>query len=300
MSSTLRARTTGLLRLSRWKEHLPSTVPATLLGVNMALGARFESSELDWHVPVIVVANVLAVTFAFMVNDIEDAPDDARDLSRGSLNAVTSGAVTPRDGWRASAVVAALALALFAWAGGAALAVGATVIGLGFLYSWRRVRLKAIPVVDLLAHLLMLGVLLFLTGYFTYDRSLGRMWLAAAGVGLLSAYGQLYNQLRDYHMDRAAGLWNTASVLGQRTTRRLMVVCLWGAAGSLAATVLLGLWPLWLVPVTLAMVPLMIVFRSRTDLRGTQTVDASGRVQFSAMVFANAIILLWFFESVMH
>jgi 4-hydroxybenzoate polyprenyltransferase len=300
VSSTLQARTSGLLRLSRWKEHVPSTMPATLLGANMALGSRFESVGPDWHVPVIVAANVLAVTFAFMVNDIEDAPDDARDRARGALNAVASGAITPRDAWRASGVVAALALALFAWAGGVALAVGATTIGLGFLYSWRGVRLKAIPVVDLLAHLLMLGVLLFLAGYFTYDRSLGRIWLVAVGVGLLSAYGQLYNQLRDYDVDRAAGLRNTASILGWRATRRLMVVCLWGAVVSLAATPLLGLWPLWLVPVTLAMLPLTVIFRSRTDLRGTRTIDVSGRIQLSAMVLANVIMLLWFFETVIR
>jgi len=300
VSSTLQARTTGLIRLSRWKEHVPSTVPATLLGVNMALGLRGAPARPDWHIAVIVAANVLAVTSAFMVNDIEDAPDDARDPARGALNAVTSAAITPRDGWRASAIVGALALALFAWAGGAALTVGATTIGLGFLYSWRGVRLKAIPVVDLLAHLLMLSVLLFLAGYFTYDRSPGRIWLVAVSVGLLSAYGQLYNQLRDFDMDRAAGLRNTASLLGRQRTQRLMAVCLGGAVASLAATVLLGLWPLWLLPVSLALLPLMVVFRSRTDLRGTPIIDVSGRAQFSALVFANVIILLWLFENVIH
>lgn len=300
VSSTLQARTTGLLRLSRWKEHVPSTVPATLLGVNMALGLRGAPARPDWRVAVVVAANVLAVTFAFMVNDIEDAPDDARDPARGALNAVTSAAIASRDGWRASGVVGALALALFAWAGGPVLAVGATTIGLGFLYSWRHVRLKAVPGVDLLAHLLMLSVLLFLAGYFTYDRWPGKTWLVAVSVGLLSAYGQLYNQLRDFDMDRAAGLRNTASLLGRQRTQRLMAVCLWGAVAGLAATVVLSLWPRWLVPVTLAMLPLMVVFRSRTDLRGTQTVDISGRVQFSALVFANVIVLLWLFEKVIQ
>jgi hypothetical protein len=33
---TLQTRAAGLLRLSRWKEHILFTVPATLLGVNMA------------------------------------------------------------------------------------------------------------------------------------------------------------------------------------------------------------------------------------------------------------------------
>jgi 4-hydroxybenzoate polyprenyltransferase len=289
---TLRARAPGLLKLSRWKEHLPFTVPATLLGVNMAT-----HYTPDWRVPIVVLANVLAVTFAFMVNDIEDASDDARDPQRGARNAVTCGEISPRDGWRISVVLGGLALALFAWAGWAVCAVGTLTVGLGFLYSWRGVRLKAVPVVDLLAHLLMLSVLLFLAGYFAYDHSPGAVWLVAVSVGLLSAYGQLYNQLRDYETDRAAGLRNTASVLGRRATRRLMVACLGGAVVSLAATVMIGLWPLWLVPVTLAMSPLVLVFRPATDMRGTQAIDASGRLQLGAMVLANVVIMLWLFEN---
>jgi 4-hydroxybenzoate polyprenyltransferase len=299
-SPTLRARASGLLKLSRWKEHLPFTVPATLLGVNMAANYRPERVTPDWRVPIVVLANILAVTFAFMVNDIEDAPDDARDPQRGVRNAVTRAEISPRDGWRASVVVGGLALALFAWAGWAACVIGALTVGLGFLYSWRGVRLKAVPVIDIVVHLLMLSVLLFLAGYFAYDHSPGTVWLVAVSVGLLSAYGQLYNQLRDYEMDRAAGLRNTASILGRRATRRLMVACLGGAVVSLAATVVIGLWPLWLVPVTLAMSPLVLVFRSGTDMRGTQAIDASGRLQVGALVLANVIIMLWLFENVVN
>jgi len=147
---------------------------------------------------------------------------------------------------------------------------------------------------------LMLSVLLFLAGYFAYARSPGNVWWVAVSVGLVSAYGQLYNQLRDYEADRAAGLRNTASLLGRQATRRLMVACLGGAALSLAATVVIGLWPLWLVPVAVALSPLVLVFHPGTDMRGTQAVDASGRLQPGAMALANVIVMLWLIETMIH
>jgi 4-hydroxybenzoate polyprenyltransferase len=298
LNPTSRARAEGLLRLSRWKEHVPFTVPATLLGVNMAVRSHSGPLVPDWRVPVILAADILAVTFAFMVNDIEDAPDDARDVERGARNAVVSAAISRRDGWRASAVVGGVALALFAWVGWAALAVGALTVSLGFLYSWRGVRLKAVPVLDVLAHLLMLSVLLFVAGYVTYDHLPGNIiWLVAASAGLLSAYGQVYNQLRDYEMDRAAGLRNTASVLGRQRAQWLMHACLAGSGIGFAATVLIGLWPQWLIPATLVMSPLVLVFRRGTDMRGTWAADASGRLQVGAMAAANVVVVLWLFEN---
>jgi 4-hydroxybenzoate polyprenyltransferase len=294
---TLRARAGGLLRLSRWKEHLPFTVPATLLGVDMAVRSHAGPVTPGWRVPVILIADILAVTFAFMVNDIEDAPDDARDVERGARNAVACAVISRRDGWRASAVVGGVALALFARVGWAALAVGVLTIGLGFLYSWRGVRLKAVPILDILAHLLMLSVLLFVAGYVAYDRPPGGVWPVAASVGLLSAYGQLYNQLRDFEMDRAVGLRNTASILGRQRARRLMYACLVGSGIGFVATVMIGLWPRWLVPATLVMSPLVLVFRSGADMRGTWASDASGRFQLGAMLGANVVVVLWLFEN---
>jgi 4-hydroxybenzoate polyprenyltransferase len=155
------------------------------------------------------------------------------------------------------------------------------------------VRLKALPVVDVIAHALMLSTLLFLAGYLTVDAAPRQAWWAAAGVGLISAYGQLYNQLRDYALDRAAGLHNTASVLGVRGTRLAMYVCLGGAALCLGLTVVMGLWPLWLVIVPVVSAPLALRWHSTTDMRGTAALDVSGRWQARAMWIAAAAMLVW-------
>jgi 4-hydroxybenzoate polyprenyltransferase len=277
----------GWLRLTRWPEHIPFTIPATLAGINMARGMA------DWRIPLVLVANILAVTFAFMVNDIEDAPDDARESHRAARNAITCGEITLRRAWWASAGIAALAWVLFAMLSRAAFAAGTLTILLGWLYSWRTVRLKAWPIFDVVSHALMLSALLFLAGYLAYDSAPGRAWFVALGVGLISAYGQLYNQLRDNTMDRAAGLHNTASVLGPRYTLIAMYACLIGAAISLGLTVIMGLWPLWLALIPVGIVPFALRRHSGADMRGTAALDLTGQWQGRAMLIANVMMLIW-------
>jgi 4-hydroxybenzoate polyprenyltransferase len=282
---------TGLLRLSRWKEHLLFTVPVTLLGVNMAI--QHTAASLDWRVPVILAANILAVTCAFMVNDVEDALDDARDPNRAIRNPVACGEISRGAGWLAGIMVSLAALALYAGVGRGVWGIGAAIVALAYLYSWRVVRLKARPIVDILSHVLMLSSLLFLAGYFAYDTSPRNSWLVALGVGLVSAYGQLYNQLRDYDIDRAAKLRNTGSFLGPQNVQRGMYACIGLAVLCLALTVIMGLWPLWLIGIPILMAPVIFLFRPSTDMRGSPAVDASGRIQLGLIVMANVVTLVW-------
>lgn len=288
----LRGQIAGLVRLTRWDEHVLFTIAATLSGVNLAI-YHHASIIPDWRLIVVTAANVLAVMFAFIVNDIEDAADDAQDAARGARNAITTGVVAPRTGWGLAGVMAALALILFAAVNRRAGMIGAATVALGFLYSWRGVRLKALPVVDVLSHVLMLSALLFLAGYTAYDPAVERIWLVTASVALISAYGQLYNQLRDYEVDRAAGLHNTASLLGKRCTQSLMYAVLGVAAVCLVITVVTGLWPLWLLLVPVGLSPLMWLVRFETDMRGTAAIDTSGRLQLGAMWIAVLTLLVW-------
>lgn len=284
-------RARALLRLTRWAEHVPFTLAATLLGANMA--AHHAEVALDGRVLTVLAANALAVTFAFMVNDLADAPDDARDPARAARNAVASGALTARTGWAVSGAVAGAALALYAALPAPAALTGGVTLLLGLLYSWRPVRLKARPIADVIAHLLMLSALLVLAGYLAFDAAPGRVWWVVAAAGLISAYGQLYNQVRDDAQDRAAGLRNTTALLGTARARIAMRACLGAAGMLLALTALLGLWPLWLGAVLAALAVPVFLWRRGTDMRGTAAIDATGRLQLGAMLAACAAMLVW-------
>lgn len=281
----------AIVCLSRWREHVPFTLAATWLGANMA--AYHAGAALDGRLGMVTLANILAVTFAFMVNDVADAPDDARDPLRAARNAVSSGALTARAAWLIAGAVGALALALYTLLSSLALLTGAATLGLGFLYSWRRVRLKAWPVLDVIAHALMLSALLTLTGYLAFDAAPGHVWWVILMTGLISAYGQLYNQVRDADQDRVAGLHNTTWLLGTGRARALIVVCLGAAGGLLALTAMGGLWPLWLAPLAGVLLVPVLLWPCPTDMRGSAALDLSGRLQLGTMLVAVALMVVW-------
>jgi 4-hydroxybenzoate polyprenyltransferase len=287
----LRTQIRGLIRLTRWKEYVPFVVPLTILGALLA--ARPNDIQLDWRLIVVTLANILAVAYAFMINDIEDAPDDARDPARAARNPISTGEIGVRIGYAACRIVAAITLILYALGGAWALGIGIVTLLLSHLYSWKPVRLKAWPVTDVVSHSLMLSGLLLLAGYFTYHTQPGIVWFVAASVTLVSVSGQLSNQLRDFEMDKAAGLYNTAIVLGEINTRRVMYLAIGFAAACMLAAIFQGAFPFWLGIVLLLSIPVSMLFRSQTDMRGGVAVDISGGLQMQTLVVANLTIAVW-------
>lgn len=290
-TNSLQAQLRGLVRLTRWKEYVPFVIPLTILGALLA--ARPQNALLDWRLIVVTLANILAVAYAFMINDIEDAPDDARDPARAARNPISTGEIGVRIGYAACRIVAAVTLIFYALGGPWAFVIGVVTLLLSHFYSWRPVRLKAWPVTDILSHSLMLSGLLLLAGYFTYHTEPGIVWFVAASVTLVSVYGQLYNQLRDFEMDKAAGLFNTAIVLGEPRTRVVMYATIGLAAVCLIAAIVQGVFPLWLGVVLLISIPISIFVSPKTDMRGGEAVEISGGLQIQGLVVANLTIAAW-------
>jgi 4-hydroxybenzoate polyprenyltransferase len=289
--TTLMGQIRGLIRLTRWREYVPFVIPLTILGALLA--ARPNHILLDWRLLAVTAANVLAVAYAFMINDIEDAPDDARDPARAARNPITSGEIGVRMGYAACRLVAGVTLILYALGGEWAFLIGVATLLLSHLYSWRPVRLKAWPVTDIVSHSLMLSGLLLLAGYFTYHTQPGIVWFVAASVTLVSVYGQLYNQLRDFEMDKAAGLWNTAIILGEANAKRVMYLTVGLAGVCMLAAIVQGAFPLWLGLVLLVSVPVSMLIRPRGDMRGGEAADISGSMQVQFVIVANMIIGVW-------
>jgi 4-hydroxybenzoate polyprenyltransferase len=287
----------GLIRLTRWKEFTLYIIPLTGLGALMATQPR--GLEIDWRLYVVMIANFLAVAYAFMINDIEDAPDDAREAERAARNPVACGEVSPRLGWLASFAVAALSLLCFAAGGSTVFVIGIITVALSHFYSWKAVRLKAYPVTDVVSHSLMLSGLLFVAGYFIYDSAPGAAWLVALAVTLISVYGQLYNQIRDYDMDVAAKLHNTAIMIGKGNAQRLMYVIVGLAVLMLIYSFVVGLIPFWIIVPPLLTLPLFMVVRSSGDARGGAAAEASGNVQMPLIIMINVAILAWLLAAVL-
>ena len=265
----------GLLKLTRFDEYVFFVIVTTLLGVASAGG------NVDWRFLVVLLANWTAVGFAFMINDIEDAPDDALSSSKINRNPVSAGLITPKTARIWTFIVGVISAALFALLGTWPFVFGLLSLILGYLYSYRGVRLKTIAFLDVLSHCLMLAGLQFLTGYFTYSTVLGRNWLwPFLFVVCISVYGELYNEIRDFEGDQAAQLRHTAIVLGSRTSHVLMLAILvLGVFSGIVSFLVIDLIPFW-VFIIMAVLALLLLLPQVLKLRrGDSSIEIQNAFQ---------------------
>lgn len=284
------AKLNAIKKLSRWRQHVPYTLPLVIAGALMA--SQHGDVLIDWRVVTVTVANVLAMTFAFMINDVVDAPDDARDPVKTASNVISQGILTVREGNVLSGGIFLLSAILFFTGGWLSFLAGLSTLVLSFLYSAPPARLKARPIVDVISHVLMLSALLMLSGYLIYDSDLGSAWWVMLAVTFASAYGQFYNQVDDFETDKLAGLKNTAMLLGKRNTQIAMSLSALLTVICFVMAIVSGIFPGWLAYVLAVTVFTLALFRWDIDMRGNET-DASGTVQRPVLISANIVVLIW-------
>lgn len=231
----------GLIRLTRYQEYLFFVIVTSLLGAATASGV------LGWKLIGVLTVNLLAVAFAFMINDVEDAPDDALDPTKLKRNPVSAADLSVRTGRLALICVAAIAGLVYALLGIWPFVSGLSCLMLAYLYSWRRVRLKSRPIVDLISHGLMLAGLQFLSAYLSFAPVPFTRWvwpfMFVVGISL---YGELFNELRDLKGDQKVGITHTVNMIGQRAAYWLMFGLLLTGISSGGVTIfVIHLIPLW-------------------------------------------------------
>lgn len=283
MNQTLK----GIAKLTRFDEYVYFVIITTLLGVASAKGF------LDWQLFILLPANWLAVGFAFMINDIEDAPDDALSPSKINRNPVSAGLITPQTARIATFIVGLVSAGLFSLLGTWPFLFGLTSLILGYLYSSRSVRLKTIAFFDVLSHCLMLAGLQFLCGYFTYTNQLNQHWLwPFIFVMSISIYGELYNEIRDLEGDRAAQLRHTAIILGDKASHILMLTSLMmGIFSGIISFIVIDLIPLWVLIIMAILAALFILPPTLKLRRSDSSMAVQGALQ-KPLERAAAIALL--------
>jgi 4-hydroxybenzoate polyprenyltransferase len=251
----IKRRIDGTIQLSRYREFLWFVLITTLLGVASSGGV------FGIRMITVLIANWLAVAFIFMINDVEDAPDDALCPHKAMRNPVASGMISHRSGWWVSILVALLSGFLYLLLGVGPTIWGWTGLLLGYVYSWKRIRLKNFPIVDFLSHGMMLAGCQFLAALQTFSPG-GYWWwpIPFCMTVSISMYGELFNELRDFHKDREAGLNHTALLVGYRPTTVLMYILL--GVGILSAIIMLiGIMivPFWVLMITLVLLICLLI-----------------------------------------
>jgi 4-hydroxybenzoate polyprenyltransferase len=238
----------GILKLSRYEDYLFAVTITTLLGI------LFSGANLVWlsllQVLLVLTSNILAVCFTFMINDIEDAPDDAMNSEKSLRNPVCTGLLSNRSAYFFTFSIALLAIISAFFLGSIPFLLQITTILLGILYSWRRIRLKSIPVLDMVSHGFMLAGLQILCGYFSFTPFQGfkaAWFIPMVFVIFISMYGELLNEVRDFETDKKAGVKHTAALIGEVNAKILMYVLL-GIAGIIViSSIMLGHVPVWFI-----------------------------------------------------
>ena len=263
MKQTIKA----LIRLARFKEFTFFVTVTTLLGVAAAGG------QFGWKFIGVWAANWLAVAFAFMINDVEDADDDALNPDKVNRNPISAGDLTPRAATIASWMVALVSAFLYLLLGFWPAVLGLTSLALGYLYSWRVIRFKNMPFIDLASHCMMLAGLQFLPGMLAFSvKEAAFDWIFPfITIVAISLYGELFNELRDLDGDLAAGLNHTASKLGYKPTYWMMMSLL--SIGLVCGAVtffVLKIIPTWVV-VTLLVLAVVFIIRPAIKARRHRT-----------------------------
>lgn len=268
----MKRRVDGLIRLSRFKEYFFFVIITTLMGVISGNG------EFGWRLVGVLFANWLSVAFAFMVNDIEDAADDALNPEKINRNPISAMHISKRLAWTASFVVAGISAFLFSLLGTWPFILGVLSLVVGLFYSWEPVRWKSKPLVDLLSHGMMLAGFQFLTGYFTFgEASFVRWFFPFQFMVCISLYGELFNEIRDLDGDMAAGLNHTGCYLGRKKTTILMWTMMGlGIIGGIISILVFKIIPLW---VFIIVAILAVLFNLRTIRRYRRGETSSVQVQ---------------------
>jgi 4-hydroxybenzoate polyprenyltransferase len=179
--------------LLRLREYLFFTLTYTLLGAAAA------QSPFGWRWVLALLANLFAVAFAFIFNQITDAPlDTLRDGESPVRNPIASGELSLAVSQINALSLLVISLILYAILGWKTLLAGLLTLAIGALYSWSGLRLKGIALLDLSAHGWLLAAPVFLAGFFAQTpQSANNLTFLLPFVLFMSLFGQLTHESRN-------------------------------------------------------------------------------------------------------
>ena len=172
----------------------------------------------------VFVANLCLTAFGYMYNDLEDAEDDYHDLEKRKRNPVSSGEITRRQSYFFNLVLVSAGLYLFSLISPLVLVLGGVFTMVGFVYSWRTLRLKSRPILDLVSHVIFLGAFQFLTTYAAFrplDLSVIPFLMIVVPFSLMN---EVIHEMKDYDVDKETKIKNTVQRFEGFDITKLLIV----------------------------------------------------------------------------
>lgn len=172
---------------------------------------------------VVFLANLFLTAFIYAFNDVEDAADDYNIPEKRRRNPVANRDLSKIQGYIISFLLLLIGLSLLVIIGALVFLFGLALVLVGFLYSWKPVRFKSMPFIDVVSHIICLGALQFLITYLTF-RPIDLFVIPFLMIILpFSLMVEVLYELRDFNVDKNTNIRNTIQRLGRFNMKKLLI-----------------------------------------------------------------------------
>ncbi len=179
---------------------------------------------LSLKTAIIFLAIFFLTAYVHAINDVEDSDDDYHVLEKRKRNPISNKDLTKKQGYLICISLSLTGLFLLLTVSFIVFSLGLTLGLLGFFYSWKPVRLKSIPVADLISHAIGLGVLQFSITYLAF-RSFDLFFIPFLIIIVpLSLITEIFHELGDFRVDKKTKIKNTIQMLGIFNTKKLTII----------------------------------------------------------------------------
>jgi len=170
-----------------------------------------------------MVTIILYLAFTFSINNCFDTKCDIHKEAKIKKNPIAAGHITFREGLVLSFCMAFTGLILsYLWFSKNCFLIYLMMLLLGGAYSVPPLRLKSVPLMDLLSHSLFFGGLLYLYGLLSNGGINLQEASLVVSVSLYSIILELRNHLDDYEADLNSETKTTVCYIGCGESRRLL------------------------------------------------------------------------------
>lgn len=207
-----------LVRLTRIQYYLPVVLLVFPLIFLISPDDFFTHKTL-----IIFLSNLFLTAFGFTFNDVEDATDDYYDFEKRKRNPISSGELTHKQSYFISFTLLSLGLFLLLFVSYYVFLLGIIFAFGGFFYSWKPLRLKSIPFVDMITHVIFLGVIQFFITYLSF-RSLD--WFVIPFLMIIIPFSlmiEIFGELKDFEVDKKTNINNTIQKFERLDIKKLVI-----------------------------------------------------------------------------
>ena len=169
------------------------------------------------------VTIIFYLAFTFSINNCFDIKCDAHKETKIKRNPIAAGHITFKEGLILSLCIAFTGLVLsYLWFDKNCFLIYFMMLLLSGAYSAPPLRLKSVPLLDLLSHSLFFGALLYLYGLLSNGGINLQEASLVASISLYSIILELRNHLEDYEADLNSETRTTVCYMGYSRSRRLL------------------------------------------------------------------------------